>query len=333
MSTLNQEKIIASIIIPIRNEENYIVKCIDSLLRQDYSSDKMEFIFVDGISTDCTKDIIQNYANKYPSIIKIFDNPHKTVPFAMNIGIKNAKGKYIIRMDAHSEYACDYISKCMYYLSRTKAANVGGPMVAKFKSSLQEVIAASYSSKIALGGGRFHDENYEGYADTVYLGAFRKDVLFKIGLYDEKFTRNQDDELNFRLIQSGEKIFITPKIRSTYYPRDTYRKLFSQYYQYGWWKVAVLRKHGKVARFSHIIPGIFILFLLLGGIMVWSIPSFMSAYFSVLFIYLMLLFYAASSNQKVNNLKKRLRLIWVIFVLHSSYGLGFIAGIFKICKR
>ncbi len=332
---MNNEKtkVITSVVMPIRNEERYIGKCIETLLKQDYSKENMEYIFIDGASTDDTKRILYQYKDKYPNLIKILDNPNKTVPYAMNLGIKSALGKYIVRLDAHCEYEYDYISQCIYYLENTDADNVGGPTVAKAKNLMQEIVSVAYHSRFALGGGRCHEENYEGYADTVAFGAFKKETLIEVGLYDEKFTRNQDDELNFRLIESGKKIFITPKIKFYYYPRDKYSKLFSQYYQYGWWKVEVLRKHGKPARLTHLIPGLFVTFVTLGLPLAMLNQIFLYFYSSVLSLYFLILMGVTFSTQKLKKIKNKIRLAYVIFILHISYGLGFIAGSLKILKR
>ena len=168
-----KEEVIVSIIIPVKNEEKYISKCIKSVLRQNFDKKNMELILIDGNSKDETVKIIRNYMNDY-GFIKVYKNPQETVQYALNIGIKNAAGKYIVRMDAHSEYADDYVSKCVEYIEKTGAENVGGPMIAQGKTPTQNVIAAAYHSPFAMGGGKFHNENYEGYADTVYLGALKK---------------------------------------------------------------------------------------------------------------------------------------------------------------
>ena len=251
-----------SVIIPILNEEKYIEKCIMSVLNQDFPIENLELILIDGMSDDKTVQIIKEYMEKY-KFIKLIFNPEKTVQYALNAGIKAACGEIIVRMDAHSEYAEDYVSKCVQYLKNTDAINVGGPMIAVGKGGLQNVIAAAYHSKFALGGGKNHEEGYEGYADTVFLGAFKREDILKLGMYDERLPRSEDDDLNFRIIESGEKIYITPEIKSRYYPRGSYKSLFKQYYEYGLWKVAVIKKHKKPARISHLVPMMFVAFLLL----------------------------------------------------------------------
>ena len=188
-----------SVVMPVYNEEKYIKNCLDSLLLQDYPIEKMEWIFVDGLSKDKTKDILLEYKNKYPELIKVFDNKNKTVPYAMNIGIKEAKGKYIVRLDAHADYNKDYISKCVYYLDTTDADNVGGIAITKSRGFTGNAIAMMLSSKFGVGNSQFRTNGHSGYVDTVPFGAFRKEVFEKWGGYDERLTRNQDNEMNYRI--------------------------------------------------------------------------------------------------------------------------------------
>ena len=317
-----------SIIIPILNEEKYIDKCIESILKQDYPREDMEAILIDGESQDNTLKIINEYIEKYP-FIKVLNNPHKTVQYALNIGINGAVGKYIVRMDAHAEYANDYVSKCIVYLEKTKANNVGGPMIAKGKDDVQKVVAAAYHSPFALGGGKFHIEGFEGYADTVFLGAFERQYLLDMGLYDERLPRSEDDDLNFRIAESGGKIYITPQIKSIYYPRNSYRLLFNQYYEYGLWKVAVIKKHKSPARISHLIPMLFVLYLVTFGILSFFFRPIFYIFASILALYVLLDAYFSFTNKYINNFTNKIRLMYVHFLLHLSYGLGFWQGIFK----
>ncbi len=314
-----------SVIIPILNEEKYIEKCIMSVLNQDFPIENLELILIDGMSDDKTVQIIKEYMEKY-KFIKLIFNPEKTVQYALNAGIKAACGEIIVRMDAHSEYAEDYVSKCVQYLKNTDAINVGGPMIAVGKGGLQNVIAAAYHSKFALGGGKNHEEGYEGYADTVFLGAFKREDILKLGMYDERLPRSEDDDLNFRIIESGEKIYITPEIKSRYYPRGSYKSLFKQYYEYGLWKVAVIKKHKKPARISHLVPMMFVAFLLL------CLIAPLKFTFPVLLLYLLLNFYFSFTNPRVSKLSDKLRLMLVHSIIHIAYGVGFWVGIFKFWK-
>lgn len=317
-----------SIIIPVYNEGEYIEECIKSVVNQDYPKDELELLLIDGDSQDNTVEIVRKMIEKYP-FIKVLNNPKRTVQYALNIGIENAIGTYIVRMDAHAEYANDYVSKCVSCLKRTGADNVGGPTNAQGKTECQKVIAAAYHSPFALGGGTHYVEGYEGYADTVSWGAFKRQTLLDIGMYDERLPRSEDDDLNLRIIKSGGTIYISSGIKSTYFPRDSYTKLFKQYFEYGIWKVAVIKKHKKPARIAHLVPMLFVLFLITFGI--GSIFSNVALYtfLSAIIIYLILDFYFSFTNCYVDTFLKRLKLVYVHFILHVSYGLGFIVGIFK----
>lgn len=324
----DHENIKVTVIIPIRNEEKFIAQCLNTVLAQDFPKENIEVNLIDGMSEDKTALIINTYIESYP-FIHMYHNPGKTVPYAMNIGIRNAAGTYIVRLDAHAEYANDYISKCVEYLENTDACNVGGPMIAIGKTPMQKAIAASYHSSFAMGGGKLHDAAYQGYADTVWLGAFKKSTLISVGAYDERFSRSEDDELNYRIAKSGEKIYITPDIKSKYYPRNSLGKLFKQYFDYGLWKPAVIRKHKKPARLSHLVPVSFILFILLFGIAAFFSSAIAYAYFSVLLLYIALDVYYSFRNKRAENFIIKLFLCVVHIVLHISYGIGFLAGIFR----
>jgi succinoglycan biosynthesis protein ExoA len=330
VEALECHKIIVSVIMPIRNEEKYIERCIETLLKQDFPKKNLEIILVDGCSNDQTKTIIERYINNYPSLIKLIDNPNKTVQYALNIGINAAQGVYIVRLDAHSEYSNDYISKCVYYLEKTGAINVGGPMIAKGRTQIQKIIAASYHSAFALGGGRFHVENFEGFADTVYLGAFQRANIIKLGMYDERFPRSEDDELNYRIKKNGGTIYITKDIKSVYYPRDSFKKLFFQYFEYGFWKVAVIKKHRIPARITHLIPGAFVLFNIVSIPLLFLSSPIALLYSVVMGIYVLLGLYYSITNKYIAGSYNRLLLFLTHLLLHFSYGIGFISGIYKI---
>lgn len=317
-----------SVVIPIRNEEKYIKQCLDSLLEQDFPKERMEAILVDGMSTDKTVEIINEYIREYP-FVRLIQNPKKTVQHALNYGIKAALGDYIVRFDAHSEYAEDYITKCVEYHLKVDADNIGGPNLVKGRTPCQRAIAAAYYSPFALGGGKNHIEGYEGYSDTVSFGSFLKSTAEELGLFDEELTLNEDDDFNFRLIENGGKVFITPEIKSIYYPRENYRSLARQYFKYGQWKVAVIKKHRKPARLSHLVPCCFVLFLLLGALLSLLMPWFTWGYAAILCVYLGMDLYYSFSSKYITGLIGHLRLAWVHFVLHFSYGLGFLQGIFK----
>lgn len=317
-----------SVIVPVRNEEIYIEKFIESLLNQDYPQSHIEILLIDGLSEDRTSEIIKRYCDKY-QFIKLYTNDKKTVQYALNIGILNSSGEYIVRMDAHATYHNDYISKCIECAEKTGANNVGGSVTAKGFNPIQKVIAAAYSSPFALGGGMHYKENFNGYADTVSWGCFKRDYLLNLGMYDERLPRSEDDDLNFRINKSGGKIYISSEIKSEYYPKENFRKLFKQYFNYGVWKIAVMKKHGRPLKFSQIIPMCFVAFLLVFGVLSVFSRTCFNLFLLGNLAYWGLSFYFSFRSQKVVSFKDKLLLMWAQFVIHFSYGMGFWVGIFK----
>ena len=194
-------------------------------------------------------------------ILRIIDNPGLIVSTGLNTAIRAARGAIIIRMDAHTEYAPDYLARCVEVLGKTRADNVGGPWLAKGDGYVGRAIAAAFQSSFAVGGARGHDANYEGPVDTVYLGCWSKETFERFGYFDEELVRNQDDEHNLRITRGGGKVYQSPKIKSWYRLRGTLPSLFKQYMQYGYWKVRVIQKHKLPASPRHLVPAAFVLAL------------------------------------------------------------------------
>lgn len=234
-----------SIIIPCRNEEKFIGKCLDSIIAQDYPIDNLEVLVVDGMSEDNTRKIVKNYIQKY-SFVKLLENPQKIVPTALNIGIKNAKGDIFIIMGAHSIYEKDYIFKCVKYLHAYDVDNVGGIGITLpgDNTIIAKSIALALSHPFGVGNAYFRIGSKEPrYVDTVPFGCYKREVFDRIGLFDEDLVRNQDDEFNLRLIKNGGKILLGPDIISYYYARDSIHKLWKMYFQYGYFKPSVAKKN------------------------------------------------------------------------------------------
>ena len=324
-----------SIIVPCRNEAGAIRAFLESLLAQDLAGLDWEVIIADGMSDDGTRAILEEYSHREPRI-RVIDNPGRIVSTGLNAAIAAARGEVILRMDAHSEYECDYVRKCLTVLEETAADNVGGPWIARGKTYIARAIAAAFQSRFSAGTAFGHNANYEGPVDTVYLGCWRKETLLKIGLFDETLVRNQDDELNLRLIRAGRTVWQSPRIRSWYRPRNSLSALFRQYFQYGFWKVAVIRKHRVPASWRHLVPGAFVLANLIlplavpiawvlgatsfAGWLCWGWVVQAAAY-AVLLL-------SASVATAAKSGWDLLPLLPPVFaVYHISYGLGFLAGL------
>ena len=195
---VGHEKHKVSIIIPCRNEEKYIGKCLESIIKQAYPKDKIEILIIDGMSEDNTRGIIERYIKKY-QYIKLINNSKRIVPTALNIGIKRAMGDIIIRIDVHSSYPCDYIEKIVLWIEKSKADNVGGILIVKpgAETVIAKAIASVLSHPFGVGNALFRiGIKNPQYVDTVPLGAYKRTVFDKIGLFDEDLVRNQDDEFN-----------------------------------------------------------------------------------------------------------------------------------------
>ena len=315
-----------SIIIPCRNERDSIGRALDTLAAQQWPGD-WEIIVADGMSDDGTRAVLAEYCRN-DSRIRMIDNPGRAVSTGLNLAIQQALGDVILRMDAHSEYAPDYVAQCVRALVSSGADNVGGPARTRADGIVQNAIAAAYHSPLSTGGAKFHDVCYEGYADTVPYGCWRKSTLERIGLFDETLVRNQDDELNLRLTRSGGKIWQSPKIVSWYRPRASFTALFRQYFQYGFWKGEVIRKHRIPASWRHLVPGAFVLgnaALLIGAVA--GSRFILATWLLCLALYGTACLAASARAAQQHGWKLLPILPFVFTTFHLSYGLGFLAHI------
>lgn len=322
-----------SVIVPIYNEEKYISKCIDSILEQDYPKNDLEVILVDGMSTDKTREIVAEYTAKYP-FIRLIDNPKKIVPYAMNSGIQASKGDIIIRLDGHVEYPNNYFSALVKNLKALDADNVGAlcETLPCGSSAKELAIAEALSSSFGMGNSYFRigcDEVRQ--VDTVPFGCFKREVFDKVGLYDNELIRNQDDELNGRIIKSGGKIYLIPSIVTKYFARDQIGKVKKMFYQYGLYKPLVNKKLGAPATIRQFFPLVFVLGLIFGAML--SCISWIIAvmYLSVMVLYLLLAcYFTFKSVKKTGKISLFLYQPLTYLTVHVSYGWGYLVGIYKI---
>jgi succinoglycan biosynthesis protein ExoA len=317
---------LVSVIVPCRNECHYIETCLRSILDQVVPTGGMEVLVIDGMSDDGTCEILHRIAET-DSRVRLIDNPRRITPVALNLGITNARGQIIVRMDAHTEYSKDYVLKCVETLLQTGADNVGGPARTNAVGYIQRAIAAAHHSPFSSGGAAFHNVNYEGEVDTVFYGCWRKDKLIEIGLFDEELIRNQDDELNYRITKSGGRLWQSPQIRCWYSPRNSLVGLFKQYFQYGYWKVRVIQKHDRPASLRHLVPVVFVLGLALGWLPGLLYPSLGALYVGLTITYGMLCvsFSIKTASNAGWNILPILPVVF--FIYHVSYGAGFAAGL------
>lgn len=254
-----------SIVIPCLNEGPFIDNTLRSLLDSEDPGEPWEVLVVDGGSTDGTREKLDKWATQEKRV-NWLDNPKRVTPVAMNLGIAAAQGENVLILGAHSEVHPDFLRRNAEVLrAHPESACVGGVVEQVHGSASARRIGAALSTPFGVGDARFRTGGPAGHVDTVAFGCYRKSALEEIGCFDEDLVRNQDDELNFRLTEAGWRIWFDPRIKSRYHVRSSFRKLFKQYKQYGYWKVFVNRKHKTITTWRQTIPALFILALLVTG--------------------------------------------------------------------
>ena len=324
-----------SIIIPIYNEEKYIKSCIESIIKSDYKKEDMEVLLVDGMSSDGTREIIKIFQKKY-SFIRVLDNKKKIAPIAMNIGIKHARGDFIFIISAHASYAKNYFTKLTKHSIKLDADCVGPILITdvKNKNSKSNSIKEILSHKLGVGNASFRTGSAEIIeVDTVAFGCYRKEVFEKYGLYNEELVRNQDIELNKRIIHGGGKIYLVPDVKSTYYARENFSDLAKNNYGNGKWNIltAYLTKTLNSLSLRHFIPLLFI-FSLLVPILLYPFFS-QSLYMIIMSLFSYSTLVIITSLKLKNSANSFIHLVLSFFVLHFSYGVGSLVGVFSVVKK
>lgn len=319
-----------SVLAPCRNEAGHIEKALISILESDYPSDLIELLVLDGISDDGTRDIVTEMI-RHDDRIRLIDNPNRIVPSAMNIGIAEARGEYIVRIDCHTAFAPNYISKCIEVSQRTGADNVGGYMqtLSGADTTTAKAIAAASMSRFGVGNSAFRVGGRECEIDTVPFGTFRKDHFEKIGLYDERLVRNQDIELNSRLRKAGGKIVISPEIKLSYFNRATYSGLWQQAFNNGLWNPYTIWLVGGGLSIRHFIPMAFVLSLFvlaIASVCYWPISFLLLADVIAYSSMAALMAVKVAAKDKVSSAK----ILWAFLTLHIAYGLGSLWAVITI---
>jgi succinoglycan biosynthesis protein ExoA len=315
-----------SVIMPVRNERDFIERSLGAVLGQDYPHEKLEVLVVDGMSTDGTTEYVRNHPD---SRVRLVENPGKIVSKALNLGISNAQGDIIVRIDGHTMIAPDYVRCCVETLVRSGADNVGGRMNAIGSTQFGKAVAIATSSPFGVGNARFHYSQNEEYVDTVYMGTWWRSTFERNGFFDEELVRDQDDEFNYRLRGNGGKILLSPTILSEYFNRATVGSLFSQYFQYGCWKVRVLQKQPGQMRVRQFVPLVFVLAIGVGLSAIilvhdgWLLPIVGGM------AYLASALYFGIRSSPRSSLSLLPRILLSFFILHVSYGAGFAAGLVR----
>ncbi len=315
-----------SIIIPCFNEENYILNCVHSCLHQIYYGE-LVVIVVDGNSTDSSVALIEKLEQQFSHKLILLHNHQRTTPVSLNLGLKHKEAQFKMILGAHSTLPPDYIQKCVQaFENHPEASCVGGIILNQYANATSESIGLAMSSPFGVGNATFRTGGEKKWVDTVAFGMYKHEVFEKIGWFNEDLIRNQDDEFNFRVTKAGFRILFDPSIHCDYFVRGSYRKLWKQYFQYGFWKVYVNILHQQVTSIRQLFPAVFVLYLLIwlttlsismGIFQISSIPAMM---------YLLAGLFFALRKKK----SKWLYIALSFPILHLSYGLGYWKGIIQL---
>lgn len=323
-----------SVLLVTRNEKNYIEASLSSLINQTYPKECYEIIVVDGMSTDGTPEMIEQISARYATEgfeIRLIQNPKKILATGWNIGIKNALGDYVVRIDAHAEAKSDFLQKSVETMQRVDAVCVGGRLTTKSLEGDKAVISKVLSSPFGIGNSSFRVSNTEGYADTAVYGLYKKEIFEQVGYFNEGFVRNQDIEMHGRIKKAGGKFYFNPEIECVYYARNSTKKMMRQAYGNGKWNMVLLKKSGGSLSLRHLVPFAFVLYLIasiIGGIFfhpIWILCG------GVVLLHLLLGLVAGI--KKTKKFTEFIQMPILFILLHLSYGLGYFSGIFKSVKN
>jgi glycosyltransferase involved in cell wall biosynthesis len=317
-----------TVIVPTYQEASYVDRCLRSLTQGSWPADRLEVLVVDGGSTDGTRERVEEWARQH-SGVRLIDNPDRYAPYAFNRGICAARGEVIAIMGAHAEADDQWLKRVWEDLQEhPEIAGVGGRWEIVGESPVGEALARAQSSRIGVGQNSYRTGGDAGYADTIVYGAYRRQVFERHGLFDEEMVRDQDDEFNIRLTAAGEKLWYDPRINMRYYGRASYSRLWQQYYQYGFWKVRVWQKVGRLGSWRQFAPMAFVggafaslLLVPLGGAPAWAAAGYWGLYGAAVG--------AGSLAAAHGRLGSWPLVAGAVVVLHAAYGLGFWEGLLR----
>jgi succinoglycan biosynthesis protein ExoA len=308
---------LVTIAIPCLDEARFIERCVRGALSQDYPADRFEIVVADGGSRDGTRELLTALANAERRV-RVIDNPGRIQARGMNEILRLARGSVIVRFDAHSDYAFDYVSQCVVELRRTGADNVGGAARARAATPFQHALCAVRESPLGVGGAAYRSADREGYVDTVFCGAFPRTVFERVGLYDPGAVVNEDAELNQRIAAAGGRIYLSRLIVAHYYPRSSLRALAKQYFLYGQGRARTVLKARRLPRLRGMIP---FLTLLGGGALLLAAPLSPVTWGALALYGLVTGIEAVRTTSRRS--RRRVLAAWPLFpVIHIAHGCG-----------
>jgi glycosyltransferase involved in cell wall biosynthesis len=316
-----------TVVIPTYNEANHIDAVLAGVAAQTFDPNQIEVLVIDGGSSDATVERASSHIGSLPNL-RVMDNPRRHQSAALNIGLAAASHEFIVRMDAHTTYEKTYVAACVAAYEDSDAVMVGGPMRPEGLTRFGKAVALATTTPIGVGPGRFHYSEVREYADTVYLGAFRRSDVIAVGGYDERSLWGEDHELAFRLTKAGGRILLDPAIRSTYFPRSKVRRLSRQYRRYGIGKTITLKKHGNLPTWRPLAPAALVLGLALSTVgCAFSATRLLAAGFVALYVVAMAI--AALITARGRPIVAA-RVLAAFVTMHLSYGVGFWYGLIRL---
>ena len=308
-----------SVILPVLNEEKYLEDAVKAILAQQYDG-QIEVILAVAPSEDRSLEIAQRLHMIDPRVV-IVDNPTGRTAVGLNRAVAAAQYSIIVRVDGHSNIPNNYCQLVSEILEKTGAVNVGGVMAAEGQSLFQRSVARAMRSPLGVGASRFHTGGSAGEVDTVYLGAFRKEALLAVGGFDERFTRAQDWELNFRLRQVGGVIYFDPRLIVTYRPRSTIKALAKQYFEYGRWRRVVSRRHQGTINYRYLAPPFTVAATTISLLLGWLVSPYLLIPALVYAVFILIA--SAVIGKSAGEI---LCLPTILLTMHISWGLGFLTS-------
>ncbi|GAA1192802.1 glycosyltransferase involved in cell wall biosynthesis [Kitasatospora gansuensis] len=329
MNTKAAEELPAvSVIMPVLNEERHLRTAVRHILEQDYPGE-LEVVIALGPSTDRTDAIAAELVAADPRV-RTVPNPTGRTPAGLNAAIRGSRHPIVVRVDGHGLLTPGYITTAVRLLGEMDAANVGGIMHAEGETEWENAVAAAMTSKIGVGNAAFHTGGLAGPAETVYLGVFRREVLERLGGYNEEFIRAQDWELNYRIRQDGGLIWFTPQLKVTYRPRPSVRALAKQYKDYGRWRRVVTRYHKGSVNLRYLAPPAALLGVLSGLVLGAALHP---VFFVLPAGYLLAIAGGSVLEGRGLTAKARLQLPVALATMHLTWGFGFLTSPRKLARR
>lgn len=317
---------LVSILMPVRNEEEYIARSLGSVLAQDYPAELIEVIVSDGMSDDQTRAIVRRLQEVHPNV-GLVDNPGRIAATALNLAASVAHGEILIRVDGHCEIAPDYVRNCVRHLMQDGVEGVGGSVETVGETETARAIAVAMSSVFGVGGSAFRTvKNRDMLSDTIPFPAYTRELIERIGPYDETMVRDQDDEYNYRIRESGGRLLLAADVQSRYYSRASMSSLWRQYFGYGYWKARVLWKHPRQMRARQFVPSVFVLGLTASALFCPTSHMARRLLLATVSAYLASNGIASVKSALSSELRYLPRLSMAFAAMHLSYGLGFLLG-------